>query len=110
MNRNFIVLFVAVNALIIGLGGFLAYSDLYMREYSGRSHTNTEVIEVEYSILGYTPTYEYYDNGLEKTVVTRGSWTLDFLQVSVLIMVIADVMWLLSQKNKSLETNFLSVD
>ena len=110
MNRNFIVLFVAVNVLTIGLGGFLAYSELYMREYSVRSHTNTEVIEVEYSPLGYTPTYEYYDNGLKKTVVTRGSWTLDFFQLSILIMAIADVMWFLSQKNKSLKTNFLSTD
>ncbi len=98
MNRNFIVLFVAVNVLIIGLGGFLAYSDLYMREYSVRSHTNTEVIEVEYFPLGYLPTYEYYDKGLEKTVVSRGSWTLDFFQISVLVMAIADVMWLLSQR------------
>lgn len=106
MNRNFIVLFFGVNVLIIGLGGVIAYSDLYLREYSGRSHTNTKVIEVEYSPLGYTPTYEYYDNGLGKIVVSRGSWTLDILQVSVLIMAITDVMWLLSQKNKSLETNY----
>ena len=81
MNRNFIVLFIAVNVLIVGLGGFLAYSDLYNREYSVRSHTNTEVIEVEYSPLGYRPTYEYYDIIPKKTVVARGSWTLDFFQV-----------------------------
>ena len=100
MNRNFIVLFIAVNVLIVGLGGFLAYSDLYNREYSVRSHTNTEVIEVEYSPLGYRPTYEYFDIIPQKTVVARGSWTLDFFQVSVLVMVIADVIWLLSKKQK----------
>ena len=110
MNRNFIFLFVAVNVLIIGLGGFLAYSDLYLRQYDTRWHLNTTVIDVEYVPLLYRPTYEYYDISLEKTVVTRGSWILDFFQLSVLIMVIADIMWLLPQKNKSLETNFLSTD
>ena len=100
MNRNFIVLFIAVNVLIVGLGGFLAYSDLYNREYSVRSHTNTEVIEVEYSPLGYRPTYEYYDITPKKTVVIRGSWTLDFFQVSILVMAVADVIWILSKKQK----------
>ena len=100
MNRNFIVLLIAANVLIIGLGGLLAYSDLYAREYSGWTHTNTEIIEVEYSPLGYRPTYEYYDVQPNKTVVTHGSWTLDFFQVSVLVMAIADVIWFISNKKR----------
>jgi len=98
MNRNLLVLIVAVNVLIISLGGILAYYDLYMREYDRRTHESTRVIEVEYYPLGYRPTYEYYEISLKKIVVTRGSWTLDFLQISVLVMAIADVIWLLSQR------------
>jgi hypothetical protein len=97
MNRNFIVLFVAVNVLIMALGGFLAYSDLYMREYSTRTHENTTVIEVEHSPFGYRPTYEYYEvrGGETIYVVSEGSWTLDFFQLSIIVMAIVDLLWLL---------------
>ncbi|MFC1487837.1 hypothetical protein ACFLRN_09160 [Thermoproteota archaeon] len=96
-GRNLFVLIVVVNILIITFGGFLAYSDLYLREYSTRNHESTSVIEVEYSPLGYRPTYEYFDKAPKKTVVTRGSLTLDFFQLSVLVMAIADVLWFLSK-------------
>ena len=79
-------------------GTVLAYSDLYLREYSVISHTNTEVIEVEYSPLGYLPTYEYYDIAPQKMVVSRGSWTLDFFQLTIIIMVVGDVLWLYHDK------------
>ena len=100
MNRNFVVLLFAINVLIITSGGFIAYYDLYMREYSGYTHENTQIIEVEYYPLGYRPTYEYYDVYPKKIVVTRGSWTLDFFQLSIIIMAVVDILWLLSKRQK----------
>jgi hypothetical protein len=102
MKRNFVVLFVAVNVLIVALGGFLAYSDLYIREDTSRTHENTTVIGVEYSLLAYRPTYEYYEvgNGETAYVVSEGSWTLDFFQVSIIIMVIGSLLWHLSTRQK----------
>jgi hypothetical protein len=85
MSRKFIVLFVAVNVLIVALGVSLAYSDLYMRNYSTRTDDDTAVIGVEYLPLAYRPTYEYYEDGDGETtyVVSDGSWTLDFFQLSI---------------------------
>jgi hypothetical protein len=98
MKRNFVVLFVAVNVLVVVCGGFLAYSDLYIREYSIRTHSDTAVIDVEYSLLVYRPTYEYYqDSGGALTyVVSVGSWTLDFFQLSIVVAVVASLLWFLS--------------
>jgi hypothetical protein len=97
MKRSFVVLFVAVNVLIVALGAFIAYSDLYMKEYSRRTHENTAVIEVEHSPFGYRPTYEYYEvrGGETIYVVSEGSWTLDFFQLSIIVMAIVDLLWLL---------------
>ena len=110
MKRNFIVLFVALDILILVLGGFLAYSDLYMREYSRRTHENTTVIEVEYFPLGYRPTYEYYEvrNGETTYVVSEGSWSLDFFQLSIIITVIGSLLWLLyiRQKKVGISTSY----
>ena len=52
-------LFVAVNILIIGLGGLIAYYDLYLREYSSRYQYDMKVTKVEYLPLVYRPTYDY---------------------------------------------------
>jgi hypothetical protein len=102
MKRNFVVLFVAVNVLILTFGGFLAYSDLYTREYSRRTHEDTALIGVEYLPLAYRPTYEYYEarNGETTYVVSEGSWTLDFFQSSIIITVIGSLLWLLSTRQK----------
>jgi hypothetical protein len=100
MNHKFFTLFIAVNVLIVTLGGFLAYSDLYLREYDTRWHANTKVIDVEYAPLVYRPTYEYYDIYPEKTVVSLDSWTVDFFQLSIIIMAIADLVWISSKRER----------
>jgi hypothetical protein len=102
MKRNFVVLFVAVNVLMVALGGFLAYSDLYMRKDMSSYHENTTLIEVEYFPLGYRPTYEYYEvrNGETTCVVSEGSWTLDFFQLSIVIAVIGSLLWHFSTRQK----------
>jgi hypothetical protein len=119
MNRNFIVLFVAVNVLIMALGGFLAYSDLYVRKDTSDYHENTTLIGVEYSPLAYRPTYEYWELDPETVirgadpepmyvVVTEGSLTLDFFQLSIIVMAIVDLLWLLyiRQKKVGISTSY----
>jgi hypothetical protein len=103
MSRKFVVLFVAVNVLIVALGGFLVYSDLYMREYIRHTHENTTVIEVEYFPLGYRPTYEYYEviDGETTYAVSEGSWTLDLFQLSIIIVGIGSLLWRLSIRHKA---------
>lgn len=102
MKRNFVVLFVAVNVFVMAFGGFIAYSDLYIREYSTRNHANTTVIGVKYSPLAYRPTYEYYEDikGETTYAVSEGSWTLDFFQLSIVIAVIGSLLWHLSTRQK----------
>ena len=107
MNRA-LVLLVAVNVLVIAFGGLFAYSDLYLREYDTRWHLNTKVIAVEYGPLAYRPTYEYYDITPQKTVITHGSLTLDFFQLSILIMAIADVVWIYSKRKEIEQTAVLA--
>ena len=103
MNRA-LVLFVVVNVLVVACGGLFAYSDLYMRNYETRSHTNTRVVGVEYGLLAYRPTYEYYDIRPEVTQVVRGSWAFDFFQLSILVMAIADVVWIYFKRKESEQT------
>jgi hypothetical protein len=110
MDRNFIVLFAVVDILILVVGGFLAYSDLYLRRDTSRNHAGTSLINVEYSPLAYRPTYEYTEivnREPSYVVVTEGSWTLDFFQIS-LIVVAVSLLWLLSTRQNDTEkqTNF----
>lgn len=103
MDRNFVVLFVVVDVLILVFGGFIAYSDLYLRKDMSLNHENTTLVEVEYSPLGYRPTYQYTEIiNLEPAyvVVTEGSLTLDFFQISV-IAVVVSLLWLLSTRQKN---------
>jgi hypothetical protein len=112
MKRNFVVLFVAVNVLILVFGGFLAYSDLYIRKDTSRYHENTTLVDVEYSPLAYRPTYQYYEVDQNKepmyVVVTEGSWTLDFFQLSIIVTAIVDLLWLLyiRQKKGGISTSY----
>jgi hypothetical protein len=109
MNRNFIVLAVAVNILTIGLGGFIAYSDLYLREYTSLYQHEVKVTEIEYLPLMYRPTYDYYYGSSfqeSEHTTSKGSWSLDFLQLSTVIMVIANLAWISfkrQQKRKILQ-------
>ena len=104
MNRDFVVLFIIMNVLIVAVGGFLAYSDLYTRKDISNYHENTTLIKVEYSPLAYRPTYQYWE--LDRNyqplyaVVIIGSLTLDFFQLSV-ITVIISLLWFLSMRQKS---------
>ena len=103
MNRDFVVLFVAVNVLILAVGGFLAYSDLYTRKDMSYSHENTTLVGVEYSPLAYRPTYEYWEvtgGQPEYVVVIEGSLTLDFFQISIIVVIIS-VLWFLTMRPKS---------
>jgi hypothetical protein len=104
MKRNFVVLFVAVNVLVVAFGGCFVCYDLYLREYSTRTHDDTAVIEVEYSLLMYRPTYEYYENRQTAYVVSKGSWTLDCFQLSIVIAVIGSLSWHLSRRQNKEQT------
>lgn len=102
MNREFVVLFVAVNVLMLVVGGFLSYSDLYTRMDMSYSHENTTLIGVEYSPLAYRPTYEYWEirsGEPEYLVVTEGSLTLDFFQISIIAFIVS-LLWFLSMRPK----------
>jgi hypothetical protein len=111
MDRNFVVFFVAVDILILVFGGFFAYADLYMRQDTSRYHENTTLIDVAYSPLAYRPTYQYTEVDVHQEplyeVVTEGSWTLDFFQISV-IAVVVTLLWILAtrQKNTEKQTDF----
>ena len=102
MNRNFILLFIVINALVIGFGGFITYSDLYLREENSYSIINSTVINVEYLPFGYRPTYEYYIRSTDapEQIVSEGSYTLDFFQFSILIVVISDLFWINFERKK----------
>ena len=103
MDRNIVVLFVVVDVLMLVVGGFIAYSDLYMRRDTSVNHTNTTLVEVEYSPLGYRPTYQYTEVINEEPayeVLTEGSLTLDFFQISIIAVAIS-LLWLLSTRQKS---------
>ncbi len=103
MIRDFIILFFVVNILVIGFGGFIAYSDLYLREYSSRYQHDMKIMEVEYLPLVYRPTYDYYygisPQGAEH-IVSKGSWSLDLFQFSILIIVIVDLFWINFERKK----------
>ena len=103
MNREFVVLFVAVNVLMLAVGGFLSYSDLYTRRDMSYSHENTTLIDVEYSPLAYRPTYEYWEIRSGEPaylVVTEGSLTLDFFQISIIAFIVS-LLWFLTMRPKS---------
>ena len=112
MSRDFVVLFFAVNVLILTVGGFLAYSDLYVRKDTSYYHENTTLTEVEHSLLAYRPTYEYWEldpktvnkPGVDPEpmylVTTEGSLILDFFQVSIIVVVIS-LLWFLYMRQKS---------
>lgn len=93
MRNNPVVLLVLVNVLVIGFCGVLAFSDLNLRAYSTNSHSTTRVVSVEYGVLCYRATYQYYDRALDQVMITQGSWTFDFLQFAVLVIVIVDIRW-----------------
>ena len=94
MRISPVVLLVLVNVLVIGLGGVLAYSDLNIRVYDVKNHLSTRVVSVEYGVLSYRPTYQYYDIPQDKVMVTQGSWSFDFLQFAVIVMAVVDVRWI----------------
>ncbi|PVX23534.1 MAG: hypothetical protein CW691_10380 [Candidatus Bathyarchaeum sp.] len=100
MNRNFVMMAIVVNVLVVVFGGVLSYSDVNSKTYTGSAHQNTQIIDVEYSPLMYRATYQYYDMKDQQTVVTVGSWSLDFLQVSILVIAVADLLLLLFEKQK----------
>ena len=98
MRINPVVLLVLVNALVIGVGGVLAFSDLNTRVYSTSSHSTTRVVSVEYGVLSYRPTYQYFDRGQDQVIIAQGSWTFDFLQFAILVMTIVDIRWIYINK------------
>jgi len=100
MRNNPVVLLVLVNVLVIGFYGVLAFSDLNTRTYSINSHSTTRVVSVEYGVLSYRPTYQYYDRGQDQVMVTQGSWTFDFFQFAILVMAIVDIRWFYVNKQK----------
>ena len=100
MRFSPVVLLILVNVLVVGFFGVLAFSDLNIRNYSTISHSTTRVVSVEYGVLSYRPTYQYYDRGQDQVIVTQGSWTFDFFQFAVLVMAIVDIRWFYINKQK----------
>ena len=108
MDRNLVVLFIAINVVVVAFGGILSYADVYMKNYTGTSHENTEITDVEYGLLVYRVTYQYYDVKQKETAVTVASWTLDCLQLSILVVAVVDLLWVLFEKQKKPKTGFQS--
>jgi len=104
VNNNLVFLIISVNILVIGFGALIAISDLYLRQNTGYTQIDRKLIGVEYLPLGYRPTYEYYlhqNSSAEfQYVVSEGSYTLDFLQLSIVIMAIFDALWFLIERKK----------
>ncbi len=98
MRISPVVLLVLVNIFVIGVGGVLAFSDLNTRAYSTISHSTTRVVSVEYGVLSYRPTYQYFDRGQDQVIIAQGSWTFDFLQFAILVMAIVDIRWIYINK------------
>lgn len=85
---------VLVNFAFILLGAFIVYYDLYARQYSTPPHEAVEPpTTVEWRFLQYRPTL-IERNG----VIVQGSWTLDFLQLTVLITAIGDILWIIGNR------------
>lgn len=93
MDRKTLAFLLLVNAVVISFGALIVYYDLWMRRYSSPPYELIKPIKVDWYFLGYHPTYRTYDG-----YVLRGSWTLDFLQLSVIVMAIADVVLLAKDK------------
>ena len=91
MKKTTLALLIFINVAVISLGGFLVYYDLWMRRHTP--------IKIEYYFLGYRPTYRVLEG--TQYINLRGSWTLDFLQVSILVMAVVDVVWLLTQRRRT---------
>jgi hypothetical protein len=56
-----------------------------------------KLTEVEYLPLMYRPTYDYYyGSSIQESehIISKGSWSLDFFQLSIVIMVIANLAWI----------------
>ena len=100
VNQMKSAVLIAVSLLLIGLGGLIMFSDLYMRDYSTYNHLGTEVVNVEYDFLKYRPTYQYYDVSSQQTVTTVGCWTFDTLQLSIFLVVALVVVIGLFVRNK----------
>jgi len=80
MKKETLVLILLVDIFIVSSGFWGHYIDLWRREY--------KPIKVEYYVFGYRPIY------MVKNLVTRGSWTLDFLQVCILIAALTSlILW-----------------
>ena len=74
-----------VDVVLLLFGRLIVYCDLWLRSY--------KPAKVDWYLFGYRPTYVV--NG----IVLRGSWTLDLLQVSIVIAVIVSlVMWFAKSK------------
>ena len=95
--------------MVIGFGAIIAISDLYLRQNKGYTQIDRKLIGVEYLLLGYRPMNEYYirqSSSLElHCVVSEGSYTLDFLQLSIVIMAIVDTLWFLIEREKTKQEN-----
>ena len=92
MNKKTFGLMLLVNVVIISLSAYVVYYDLWMRRYSRYPYEPIKPIEVEWYFLGYRPTY------LVDGAEIRGSWTLDFLQLSIITMAIADIVLVLQDR------------
>lgn len=87
-NKRTLLLIAFVDVVLLLFGRLILYCDLWLRSY--------KPVKVEWYLLGYRPTY------VVRGIVLRGSWTLDLLQVSIVIAVIVSlVMWFAKSKAPS---------
>jgi len=90
MNRKKLGLFILVNVVVISLGALIAYYDLWMRRDAP--------INVEWYPLCYRPTYRVWDIASKEYIFIHGSLTLDFLQLSTILMALVDIFLVVSAR------------
>jgi hypothetical protein len=93
MNKKTLGLILLVNIVVISLGALAVYYDLWMRQYSSYPYEPIRPIKVEWYFLGYRATY-IESGGAE----VQGSWTLDYLQLSIILMAIVDIVLLIQYR------------
>ena len=80
---------------------------LYPERIWYRYQFDIKITEVEYLPLVYCATYDYYYGTsiqeLEYTI-SKGSWSLDFFELSIIIMVITDLVWISFERQQKKES------
>jgi len=79
----------------------------FLKEYANRYQFDIKITEVEYLPFVYYANYDYYYGTsiqeLEYTI-SKGSWSLDFFELNIIIMVISDLVWISFERQQKKES------